>query len=311
MALHDAQSRRVRRQRARSAALRRARADSHRGTARRRPVLRRRRAVLHDRRSTTGSRSVSKKRSTSGAASTCCATSSASSASSGRSILVSRFQGNERDGHGNHQTAGVMTIAGVPGRRRPERSFPSRSPKGSAPWQPLKVYIGGVRENEDWTVRVDPGEFSPVARHVLSDFARVGLSFQRSQNSGRLSLSPGPQLAYYKRVDTVVDGPAKRAQGESSSTASTRRSRASSRRSSARSRPARPRGCRRSRRRSTRRSRVSRWPIRRRRCRRSRAVSRRRAARSTRSPANRCGVHPPAQGASSSRTRSTRRWVSR
>src|SRR5262245_47682845 len=123
-------------------------------------------------------------------------------------VLVSRFQGNERDGHGNHQTAGVMTIQAFRAAGDP-KIFPDQIAGGLRPWQPLKVYIGGARENEDWTVRVDPGAFSPWLGMSYSDFARVGLSFQRSQNSGRLSLSPGPQLAYYKRVDTVVDGAGK------------------------------------------------------------------------------------------------------
>jgi LmbE family N-acetylglucosaminyl deacetylase len=123
-------------------------------------------------------------------------------------VLVSRFQGNERDGHGNHQTAGVMTVQAFRAAGDP-KIFPEQIAEGLRAWQPLKVYIGGARENEDWTVRVDPGQFSPWLGMSYSDFARVGLSFQRSQNSGRLSLSPGPQLAYYKRVDSVLEGGAK------------------------------------------------------------------------------------------------------
>src|SRR5689334_2324478 len=69
-------------------------------------------------------------------------------------VLISRFQGNERDGHGNHQAAGLLTqeayrIAGDPS------AFPDQLRDGVRPWQPLKLYMGGVRENEDWTLRVD------------------------------------------------------------------------------------------------------------------------------------------------------------
>src|SRR2546428_1896720 len=68
-------------------------------------------------------------------------------------VLISRFQGNARDGHGNHQTAGLITqeafqAAGDPG------AFPGQIAQGLRPWPPLKVYIGGVREEEDWTLRV-------------------------------------------------------------------------------------------------------------------------------------------------------------
>lgn len=116
-------------------------------------------------------------------------------------VLVSRFQGNERDGHGNHQTAGVITLQAFQAAGDP-KMFPEQIAEGLRPWQPLKVYIGGVREDEAWTVRVDPGQYSPWLGMSYGDFARIGLSFQRSQNGGRLSLAPGPQFGYYQRVDT-------------------------------------------------------------------------------------------------------------
>ena len=72
-------------------------------------------------------------------------------------VLVSRFQGNQRDGHGNHQTAGLVTVEAFRAAGDPNR-FPEQIKEGLRPWQPLKVYIGGMREDEDWTVRVDPGQ---------------------------------------------------------------------------------------------------------------------------------------------------------
>src|SRR4029079_1488849 len=75
-------------------------------------------------------------------------------------VLVARFQGNERDGHGNHQTAGLITqdayrVAGD------QNACPEQIREGVRPWQPLKLYMGGVRESEDWTIRVDPAVYSP------------------------------------------------------------------------------------------------------------------------------------------------------
>ena len=118
-------------------------------------------------------------------------------------VLVSRFQGNQRDGHGNHQTAGLMTIEAFRAAGDPAR-FPEQLKEGLRPWQPRKVYIGGVREDEDWSVRVDTGQYSPWLGMSYGDFARIGLSYQRSQNSGRLTLAPGSQFAYYKRVDSAA-----------------------------------------------------------------------------------------------------------
>jgi LmbE family N-acetylglucosaminyl deacetylase len=118
-------------------------------------------------------------------------------------VLIARFQGNDRDGHGNHQTAGLITqeayrIAGD------STVFPEQMQQGLRPWQPLKLYMGGVRENEDWTIRVDPAVYSPWLGDSYANFARAGLSFQRSQNGGRNDPQPGPAYGYYKRLASQV-----------------------------------------------------------------------------------------------------------
>src|SRR4029079_7981984 len=124
-------------------------------------------------------------------------------------VLIARFQGNDRDGHGNHQASGVMTqeafrVAGD------AAAFPEQITAGLRPWQPLKVYIGGMRENEDWTLRVNPAVYSPWLGDSYANFARTGLSYQRSQNSGRNDPQPSPAYGYYKRVGSHVTSPAKR-----------------------------------------------------------------------------------------------------
>ncbi len=123
-------------------------------------------------------------------------------------VLLSRFQGNERDGHGNHQTAGLITqlafqMAGDP------TAFPEQIEEGLRPWQPFKVYIGGVRENENWTVRIDSGEYSPALGDSYDNVARYGLSFQRSQTGGRFTAGAGPNYGYYTRVGSRIGGAAK------------------------------------------------------------------------------------------------------
>lgn len=120
-------------------------------------------------------------------------------------VLLSRFQGNQRDGHGNHQTAGLITTLAFKAAGDPNM-YPEQIKEGLRPWQPLKVYIGGVRDNEAWQVKIDAGEFSPWLGDSYSNFARLGLSYQRSQNSGRYSPQSGPQVGYYSRVDSVIGG---------------------------------------------------------------------------------------------------------
>jgi LmbE family N-acetylglucosaminyl deacetylase len=123
-------------------------------------------------------------------------------------VIVARFQGNDRDGHGNHQTAGLITqdaykVAGDP------NVFPEQIKEGFRPWQPLKLYMGGMREAEDWTLRVDPAVYSPWLGDSYANFARTGLSFQRSQNGGRNDPQPGPAYGYYKRLASQVASGAK------------------------------------------------------------------------------------------------------
>jgi LmbE family N-acetylglucosaminyl deacetylase len=119
-------------------------------------------------------------------------------------VLIARFQGNARDGHGNHEAAGILTQEAYRSAGDPSR-FPEQIREGLRPWQPLKLYMGGVREDEDWTLRTDPGEYSPWLGDSYQSFARMGLAFQRSQNGGRVNAQAGPAFAYYKQLASVFD----------------------------------------------------------------------------------------------------------
>ncbi|HUU35570.1 MAG TPA: PIG-L family deacetylase, partial [Vicinamibacterales bacterium] len=123
-------------------------------------------------------------------------------------VLLSRFQGNQRDGHGNHQAAGLITQLAFQAAGDPDM-FPEQIQEGLRPWQPFKVYMGGVREDEDWTVRIDSGEYSPLLGDSYDNVARFGLSFQRSQNGGRFTAGAGPNYGYYTRVGSRIGGAAK------------------------------------------------------------------------------------------------------
>jgi LmbE family N-acetylglucosaminyl deacetylase len=125
-------------------------------------------------------------------------------------VVIARFQGNPRDGHGNHEAAGLITQEAFKAAGDPN-VFPDQIAAGLRPWQPLKLYMGGVRENEDWTIRIDPGAYDPVLGDTYQAMALQGLSFQRSQNSGQVLAQPGPAVQYYKRLQSIVDVPAKEA----------------------------------------------------------------------------------------------------
>ena len=123
-------------------------------------------------------------------------------------IIISRFQGNQRDGHGNHSAAGLISQEAFKAAADP-KMFPEQIAAGLRPWQALKLYMGGVRENEDWTIRVDTGTYDPVLGESYQNFGRLGLSFQRSQNGGNFNPQPGPAVSYYKRLQSTVNAPDK------------------------------------------------------------------------------------------------------
>ncbi|HXW08547.1 MAG TPA: PIG-L family deacetylase [Vicinamibacterales bacterium] len=123
-------------------------------------------------------------------------------------VIISRFRGDERDGHGNHSAAGLLTreafrLAGD------AQAFPELTEAHLRPWQPLKLYMGGVRHNEDWTIEVNPGEYDPVLGESYHSLGRLGLSFQRSQTGGRPWPTPGPAISYYRRLQSLVEAPQK------------------------------------------------------------------------------------------------------
>ncbi len=115
-------------------------------------------------------------------------------------VVISRFYGGVRDGHGHHQAAGGITPEAVAAAGDPNR-FPEQiSEEGLRPWKALKVYRGGIRENEPYHVRVDVGQYNPWIGSSYYDFGYRGLSLQRSQTSGRSRTVSGPSIWYYERL---------------------------------------------------------------------------------------------------------------
>ena len=125
-------------------------------------------------------------------------------------IIISRFQGNRRDGHGHHQASGVVTleafrIAGDANR------FPEHLAEGLQPWQPKKLYITRSRwrrsnaETPDTPVlQIDTGEYNPLLGLSYAQIARQGLSYQRSQGVGQTRASKGSSVTELRLVDTVL-----------------------------------------------------------------------------------------------------------
>ena len=125
-------------------------------------------------------------------------------------VLVSRFQGTDRDGHGNHQASGILTREAFRAAADPSK-FPEQIQEGLLPWQAKKFYFDNVcpfRSNEcapeNYTVRLSTGEKDPLLGMTYAQFAMEGLRHQLSQGAGGWSIDAGPHYSFYRLVDSVL-----------------------------------------------------------------------------------------------------------
>ncbi len=112
-------------------------------------------------------------------------------------VILSRFQGTPRDGHGNHEAAGILARKAFDAAGDAFR-FPQQIAAGFKPWQPLKYYVSNRRENDGNTVRVDSGIYDPALGKTYAQMGRLGYRQHRSQGAGGPIPLPGPSLGYYK-----------------------------------------------------------------------------------------------------------------
>ncbi len=119
-------------------------------------------------------------------------------------VVVSRFHGSPRDGHGHHQAVGGITHEAAEAAADPERFAEDMFFHNLRPWKPLKVYRGGVRLNEPRHVTVDPGTYARRLGDSYQNFGYFGLSLQKSQTSGRYRQSTGSTPYYYERLDRTA-----------------------------------------------------------------------------------------------------------
>ena len=125
-------------------------------------------------------------------------------------VLVARFSGTERDGHGHHQASAILTKEAFRAAADPHR-FPEQIQEGLRPWQAQKLYIGNVCSflaqscpEKDYTVKLNTGELDPVLGTSYIQFAVTGLRHQQSQGLSGISLPSGPRYSFYRLVDSVL-----------------------------------------------------------------------------------------------------------
>jgi len=124
-------------------------------------------------------------------------------------VLVARFSGTERDGHGHHQASSILTQEAFRAAADPKR-FPEQIAQGLQPWQAKKLYIGNVCgfgamtcEDAKWTIKLNTGERSADLGSSYVQFAMEGLRHQLSQGSANWTVEPGDRFTFYKLVDSI------------------------------------------------------------------------------------------------------------
>jgi LmbE family N-acetylglucosaminyl deacetylase len=125
-------------------------------------------------------------------------------------VLVARFSGTDRDGHGHHQASSILAKEAFRAAADPKR-FPEQIAAGLAPWQAKKFYIGNVCgfgvqkcEDEKWTLKLNTGERSADLGTGYLQFAMQGLRHQMSQGAANWTIDPGDWFTFYKLADSVI-----------------------------------------------------------------------------------------------------------
>src|SRR5262245_56704751 len=115
-------------------------------------------------------------------------------------VIISRFTGTPRDGHGHHQVAGIITQEAFKA-----AADPSRFPEYGKPWQAKKLYLNGMGndQNTPMGIAINVGEFDPDLGRSYSQIATEGRSLHRSQGQGGAQ-DPGPRQTRIQLVQKTV-----------------------------------------------------------------------------------------------------------
>ncbi len=115
-------------------------------------------------------------------------------------VVLSVFTGTPRDGHGQHQAAGILAHEAFEAAGDPAR-FPELTAAGLPPHRPAKLYLsrwgGGAPES---ATRLQTGVFDPLFGRSYHQIALESRGRHRSQDMGR-ALEPGPASVVLQRVD--------------------------------------------------------------------------------------------------------------
>jgi len=129
-------------------------------------------------------------------------------------VIVSAWSGTPNDGHGHHQSAGLLTQEAYRVAANPSR-FPDQISQGLRPWQAKKLYLrsfDGAASPREFlpsmaTLSLNTGEFDPLLGCSYYEIAARGRSQHRSQDQGTIE-ARGPRYSRIRLIDSKL-GPIK------------------------------------------------------------------------------------------------------
>lgn len=94
-------------------------------------------------------------------------------------IVIARFHGSARDGHGQHTASGEVAklLFAKPGQ-----------------WAPSKLYTGNWNDADPWTIRVPVDDYDPVLGRTYAEIGWEGYRQHRSQGMDRMPNRSRPRL---------------------------------------------------------------------------------------------------------------------
>ncbi len=113
-------------------------------------------------------------------------------------IIISRFHGKARDGHGNHQAAGLLSFEVFKA-----AADPKMFPDAGTPWQVKKMYLI-TRGNEPSTLKINTGEYDPLPGKSYRQIGSEGYGMHRSQAMGQPKIPAGDFFSTLQLVESAI-----------------------------------------------------------------------------------------------------------
>lgn len=110
-------------------------------------------------------------------------------------IIVARFHGKARDGHGNHQTAGLMAQEAWRAAADPKQ-FPDAGPA----WEVKKLYLS-ARASEPWTLKIDTGQYDALLGATYREIGSWGYRQHRTQGMAAVPAPRGQSWSYLQLIE--------------------------------------------------------------------------------------------------------------